>query len=307
MTSYEELNAQLLLAQAPKNWFPHAHQQGLSLRVGDLYGSKGSSLWICLRTGRWTDHSTGQKGGDLISLYAAIHSMSQSKAKRELEGGSYVSVTSTSPKAAKIPNVTDPEKLTYISSLWAGSISAQGTQVEKYLQSRGIDEFDFDDIRYLPKLIHTPSGNLFPAMVAAVRHGITGDLMAIHRTWLKPDGSGKADVNPNKMMLGQVLGGAVQLSDAKPEMIVAEGIETALSVLQATGITTWAALSTSGLKGLDLPRTVERIIIACDNDLEGLKAANASAEKWTKEGREVLLSIPPINKDFNDLLQGKYK
>ena len=305
MTSYRELNDWLLAAQAPKKWFPNALQHGLCLRVGDLHGSKGSSLWICLRTGRWTDHATGQKGGDLISLYAAMHSLSQSAAKQKLNSGCYVSAMCEMPEVLKTPKVGNAEKLKYISDLWAASIPLRGTQAEIYLRSRAIDKHVSQDIRYVSKLIHKPSGSCFPAMLAAVRHGVTGQLTGIHRTWLKSDGSDKANVDPNKMMLGQVLGGAVQLSDVAPEMIIAEGIETALSVLQATGIPTWAALSTSGLKNLVLPSVVRRITIACDNDQAGLKAANEAADKWTRERREVLLSIPPINKDFNDLLQGK--
>lgn len=302
MTSYEELNVDLLAAQAPKEWFPNAQQQGLSLRVGDLYGSKGSSLWICLRTGRWFDHATGEGGGDLISLYAAMYCLSQSEAKNELEGGCYPPVINVPPKAPKMPKAADPEKLAYISNLWAGSIPVQGTQVEAYLRSRAIDERVFQNIRCIPELFHKPSENSFPAMLAAVRHGVTGQLMAVHRTWLKPDGSGKANVDPNKMMLGKVLGGAVQLVEAAPEIIVAEGIETALSVMQITGAPTWAALSTAGLKGLVLPPIVKRVVIACDNDPEGISAANKSGDKWIKEGREVCKINPPLNQDFNDLL-----
>ncbi len=303
MSSFQDLNIQLVAVQAPKDWLPNARQQGLALRVGDLQGSKGSSLSISLRTGVWYDHATGEGGGDLISLYAAIHCLSQSEAKRELEdGGCFRSVGAD--KVPKAPKVSSAEKQAYITSLWASSIPAQGSVVGAYLQSRAIDVVVPQDVRVVPMLYHTPSQQEFPVMLAAVRHGCSGELMAVHRTWLKSDGSGKADIEPNKMMLGQVMGSAVQLAQAAPEMVIAEGIETALSVMQITGLPTWAALSTSGLKGLALPFVAQRITIACDNDPAGLQAANEAADKWTKEGREVSLAIPPINKDFNDLLIG---
>ena len=52
--------------------------------------------------------------------------------------------------------------------------------------------------------------------------------------------------------------GAVPFGSASPQglMMVDEGIETCLAVMQATGRPAWAALSTSGLKALDLPTTV---------------------------------------------------
>jgi hypothetical protein len=50
---------------------------------------------------------------------------------------------------------------------------------------------------------------------------------AVHRTYLRADGAGKADVTQAKMMLGRCAGGAVRLSDGPGPLVVAEGIETA--------------------------------------------------------------------------------
>ena len=305
MTSFQELNARLVSENAAKAWLPNAQKSGLYLSVGDIQGSKGQSLKVCLRSGRWKDYATGESGGDLISLYAAIHSLSQSEAKRELEGKNHSRVFGI-PKAPKVTKDDSARNLLYAAKIWYSSSSAQGTLVEAYLQSRNIRIPPPENLRFNPNLCHSPSKEELPAMVSAVRHGISGNLMGIHRTWLKRDGSGKADIKFNKMMLGPVDGGAVQLSSVAPEMIVAEGIETALSVMQATNVPTWAALSTSGLEGLILSPVAQKITIACDNDSNnaGLNAAEYAADKWTKEGREVSLAIPPLNKDFNDLLIG---
>ena len=54
--------------------------------------------------------------------------------------------------------------------------------------------------------------------------------LAVHRTYLRPDGSGKAEVHPAKAMLGAALGGAVRVADGHGPLVVAEGIETALSL-----------------------------------------------------------------------------
>ena len=89
-------------------------------------------------------------------------------------------------------------------------------------------------------------------MVAAVQ-APDRSITAIHRTYIRDDGRGKAGVAKPKMMLGSVNGGAVRLAYAAPKMVVAEGIETALSVLEATGLPVWAALSASYFLGLALP------------------------------------------------------
>ena len=87
-------------------------------------------------------------------------------------------------------------------------------------------------------------------MVAMVTRGKDGMPVAIHRTFLTIDGSGKAPVDPEKMMLGPCRGGAVRLGSSGDEVIVGEGIENCLAAMQATGLAAWAALSTSGLRTL---------------------------------------------------------
>jgi hypothetical protein len=81
-------------------------------------------------------------------------------------------------------------------------------------------------------------------MVALVTRGTDAAPLAIHRTFLARDGSGKAPIDPQKMMLGSCRGGAVRLADAGGGLLmVGEGIETCLSAMQATGYPAWAALA----------------------------------------------------------------
>ena len=48
--------------------------------------------------------------------------------------------------------------------------------------------------------------------------------------------------------------------------MVGEGIETCLAAMQATGHPAWAALSTAGLRALDLPQDVRDVIVLADGD-----------------------------------------
>lgn len=66
-------------------WFPQGKLRGHEFLIGDLSGNPGESLSINVDTGKWADFSTGDKGGDLISLYAAVHNLTQGEAAKQLE------------------------------------------------------------------------------------------------------------------------------------------------------------------------------------------------------------------------------
>ena len=57
--------------------------------------------------------------------------------------------------------------------------------------------------------------------------GSDGEFAAVHRTWLRSDGSDKAELREPKMSWGPIRGGAVRLASAGPELAIAEGIENA--------------------------------------------------------------------------------
>jgi putative DNA primase/helicase len=141
-------------------------------------------------------------------------------------------------------------------------------------------------------------------MVAAVRNA-AGDIVAIHRTYLTIDGNGKAPVNPQKMTLGPIGGGAVRLATAGPALLVGEGIESTLAAMMLSGLPGWAALSAGGIKALILPPLpiAAKVTIAADNDPVGLEAAYAAADRWAGEGRTVRIAKPPAGQDFNDLIE----
>lgn len=195
-------------------------------------------------------------------------------------------------------------------NLFKASRCCAGTLVESYLASRGIKGLRFDlmqrTLRFHPALKHSPSGKTLPAMIARIRE-VGGFPMGIHRTFLDPDGTAKADVKPVKMMLGPSAGGAVRFGPDRPMIVIAEGIETALSICRASRVTCWAALSATGMKGLDLPPppVAEVAIIAADNDAAGLEAAESLAARLEAEGRAVSIIHPPSQgADFNDVLRG---
>jgi putative DNA primase/helicase len=144
--------------------------------------------------------------------------------------------------------------------------------VETYLRSRGITPSDPtpECLRFAAKLRH-PNEQFFPAMLALLTNPETGaPVGGIQRAFLAWSGNGKAQVErgEQKLSLGPCKGGVVRLADpvdGKP-LLIGEGIETVLTVMEATGLSGFATLGTSGLVNLELPDNVTEVILLAEND-----------------------------------------
>lgn len=175
-----------------------------------------------------------------------------------------------------------------------------------YLAGRGLAGFiGCPALRYRGDCHHQNGGRL-PALVAQVMDA-AGQPIAVHRTYLDQRGR-KAGVDPCKMTLGPVRGGAVRLTpDPTPprELVIGEGIETSASAGLLLSLPAWAALSAGNLGGgLVLPDAVHAVTIAADADKVGLREAQAAARRWRAEGRTVRIIVPTTaGRDFNDMLQ----
>lgn len=179
--------------------------------------------------------------------------------------------------------------------------AANGTLVEKYLRGRALTLLPAC-LRYHPSLKHTDIGR-WPAMVAE-RSDVEGRAVAVHRTYLTFGGK-KAPVDPVRMDLGPAAGTAIRLSPLADELMIGEGIETTLSVIQVTGRAGWAAGSAVMMRKVLLPASVKTVIVLADGDEPGEKAAQFSARRWLREGRRVKIARAPRGKDFNDVLLEK--
>jgi hypothetical protein len=167
-----------------------------------------------------------------------------------------------------------------------------------------INEKSISDLRFHPNLTH-PDGLQFPAMIGRVTDPKTNSFLGVHRTFLDPSGTAKASVEKSKLMLGPCIGGRVKLREALDTVMIGEGIETCLSAMQVMNIPAWAALSTSGMKALQLPNSITAVYVLADGDDAGEDAALFCAKRWSNEGRRVQIVRPPRGCDFNDILLGK--
>lgn len=197
------------------------------------------------------------------------------------------------------------ERRRRVRAFWYRCDYAAGTPAAAYLVRRGLPWLTgHDHLRYRPDTPH-PGGGTLPALVALV-HDAEGSICAAHRTFLDLSGA-KAVADPAKASLGPIAGGAIRLHPPAPELLVAEGLETAASAGLLLGLPAWAAIACGNLGvSLMLPSLVRAVVIAADNDGPGQRAAALAARRWMAEGRAVRIATPDKpGQDFNDVLQAR--
>jgi hypothetical protein len=91
------ISAETLVPQ----WLAGGRRRGHEWVTGDLAGGEGDSCSVNLLSGRWADFATSERGGDLISLYAAIHEITMGEAYRELSDDAPASSVPAKPRPAK--------------------------------------------------------------------------------------------------------------------------------------------------------------------------------------------------------------
>lgn len=66
------------------SWVPGGRMYGAEYCAATISGGQGDSFKVNTKTGKWADFASDEKGGDLISLYAAIHRLEQGEAAKRL-------------------------------------------------------------------------------------------------------------------------------------------------------------------------------------------------------------------------------
>jgi len=186
--------------------------------------------------------------------------------------------------------------------LWAMRRPVRDTPAETYLRrARGYGGPIPATLGFLPS-----KGKFPPAMVAAfgsateLRPGVLAiadaDVSGVHITSLKADGSGKAETDRDKIMIGRSLGTPIVLAPVNElgGLAITEGIEDGLSAFEATGLGVWAAGSASRLAALAdvIPPYVECVTIIADDDDTGRANAQKLAAAISGEDRDVRLIVP---------------
>lgn len=204
---------------------------------------------------------------------------------------------------------TAAERLRTLRATLDGSGQDTG-RIAAYLRHRGLSGHVPDALCLCSGLDYY-AGNgrpaeCYPAIVAPVLD-VSADLVNVHRTYLDRDTDGKAPVEAAKKLMtglweGATNGAAIRLAPAGPVLALAEGIETALAVMEATGTPAWSCVAAGFLEKVEIPPEVRRVEIWADLDPpkrpgdtsgRGEQAAEIAAARFVAEGREVCVLVPP--------------
>ncbi|CCV16348.1 toprim domain-containing protein [Mesorhizobium sp. STM 4661] len=283
--------------------------------VGDVRNARGRSMHVRLNTvgrkvaGRWVDEATSEYG-DLLDVIEHSCGLTDfraiaDKARRFL----------AMPRPQRASAVREPPVVRgspdAARRLFAMSKPVAGTLAERYLASRGIVLGRHERaLRFHPgcyyRDLESGETHSLPALIAAVTD-LDGRVTGLQRTWLDPDGDGKAHVADPRRSMGHILSNGIWLGldpgMPVPVMAAGEGLETMASlrtVMPALPVV--AATSANHLSGLMLPPGCERLYIAADADAAGRHGIDRLGQRAGEAGILTLVLRPQLG-DFNDDLR----
>ena len=298
-----------------RRYLSNGRREGRYWMVGDVRNTPGRSMYVRLSgpesgpgaAGNWTDSATAEHGDLLDAIRESCGFIHFHDAADEARR--FLSLPRAEPRRTAWPPRTpvpsgSPEAAR---RLIAMSKPIRGTIIETYLHGRGIGAVhDAGALRFHPRCYYRPDDGspteTRPAMIAAVTD-LSGAVTGAHRTWLAPDGLGKAPVETPRRAMGNLLGHAVRFGAAGDTLAIGEGIETMLTLRLALPAMPMAtALSANHLAAVLLPPALRRLYIARDADGAGDRALAALSGRAGAAGIEALALSPRLG-DFNDDLR----
>jgi len=290
--------------------------------VGDLANSKGKSLYVHLsgpRRGRWTDAATAEYG-DLLDLVRETCGLVDFRDVAD-EARRFLSLPQPDPAPqqremshrddAPVAPLVDRPAAERAQRLFRMTQSLAGTLADRYLRQRGIlHASQLPALRFHPSCYYrdlvTGRTMSYPALIAAVTDA-AGAITGVHRTWLDPDGNGKAQVEDPRRALGSLLGNAVRfrmpVHDPVSVLAAGEGLESMLSLTHVIPeLPMVSALTANHLAAFRLPAGCTRLYIAADADAAGRHGIERLSRRAQALGILPLVLAPELG-DFNEDLR----
>jgi len=299
-----------------RHYLSNGRKQGYYWLVGDVRNTAGRSMFVRLSgpatgtraAGKWTDAATSEHG-DLLDVIRESCGLVDFKDVAE-EARRFLSLPLPDPARQHFTNLRPPAATGSREAarrLFAMGVPIRGTPAETYLGGRGISGFDqMPSLRFHPACYYRPEGGgsvaRLPAMLAAITD-LESHQTGTHRTWLRPDGSAKADIDTPRRAMGALLRNGVRFGAPGDVLIAGEGIETVLSVRSALPeIPALAALSSGHLAAIRFPAGLRRLYVLRDRDLAGAAARDRLEARAAAVGIKTLTLTPRLG-DFNDDLR----
>lgn len=298
-----------------RHYLPAGHREGRYWLVGDVRNTPGRSMFVRLTgpesgkgaAGKWTDAASAEHG-DLLDVIRESCGLTDFKDVAD-EARAFLSLPRSEPEPdyQRRPTAAPTGSSEAARRLFAMSQPIMGTVAEAYLRKRGITALHgAGSLRFHPRCYYRPDEHspteTWPAMIASVTD-LAGWITGAHRTWLSPDGDGKAPIDTPRRAMGDLLGHAVRFGVTQDVMAAGEGIETILSLrCVLSHMPMVAALSAAHLSAILFPPALRRLYIVRDDDPAGDGARDSLIERASAAGVEAIVLSPALG-DFNEDLR----
>ena len=258
---------------------PNGKREGREWRAGDVSGGEGKSLGVNLNTGVWKDFASGDRGGDLIDLWAACENLSIGEAIKAAKD--YLGISDPTFHGEQPRSYTRPDK---------PKCTAPRNGVLAWLtDDRGLSLAAVDAY----KLAEAGDFVVFPSMR-------DGQLVR----WKRRHKDDKHKCQTSSDSEPCLFGWQAIPPDARSVTICEGEIDAvswwqmgypALSVPNGAQGHTWIEAEYDNLERFDT------IFVSMDNDAAGQKAVAEIVDRLGRERCRVV-EIPEPHKDANDLL-----
>lgn len=203
--------------------------------------------------------------------------------------------------------------------LWANASTIQkGCPVHRYLYGRGVRVpfSELTDIKFHSSVMYWQKGDNgsaqklgeFPAMLCMIRDD-NGQPASVHVTYLDELCKTRKKIMPPTRPWQ---GGAIRLTEIKAgqDLLIAEGVETALSALtRYPDHAAWACVSVNNMVKINPPGNTNMVQIIADNDksFAGLAGAFELARLLSLKKKAVMVKVPEqTGTDFNDYINSSF-
>jgi hypothetical protein len=306
---FDDINAKLIgnAESYCHTWLPGGKVMGGSYRIGGIDGSMGSSMSINLRTGQWYDHATEDKGGDLISLYAATNNLTQGEAASELQGAVNIVRMAKTTKRKPVASESD----------WEHALTKPETPVpDHWVHGKADIVYKYADAAGRPVGVimrwDLPDGSKTISQCSWMRHKTTERCTWRWQAFNAPRPLYRGELLNNKPNADVVIvegeKAAEALASKLPDHVVlswAGGCkainQSDWAVLEGRNVSIWADNDAPGRESAKQLQDITQgnLIDAPSDKAEGWDAADTVAEGWTTEGLKELIANNVERQTFN--------
>lgn len=254
------------------SWLPGGKITGNEFKCGDISGSPGDSFSVNLTTGKWADFATGEKGGDLISLYGAQRNLDPGDAYKALATDH--GFTGVGPQPLRIEGKSASEL-----GIPPVGFAPPITNHDRYGVPSDVYEYkgpNDETLHYIAKYVEADGKKQFVPYSWSKTSG-----WWVKKAWPKP----RPLFNLNELAQ----------NPQKPVMIV-EGEKCVLAAKAIQGspyvVTTWSGGAQAWKQADWEPIQNREVIIWPDNDQPGITAAGQIAAMLVTKNKSVKIIDP---------------